>query len=85
LPNEDEERNADIIKFKRSQSNVALGSQNTEAGFYPSLPTNNEVTTSIDIKKIFGESIEEQAERVRKASPFGNFKTWKICKIIGKN
>jgi hypothetical protein len=82
--NEDEERNADIIKFKKSQSKVALGSQNTEAGFYPSLSTNNEVVTIIDIKKIFGESLEEQAERVRKASPFGNFKTWKICKIIGK-
>lgn len=82
--NEDEEKNADIIRFKKSQSNVALSSQNTDTGFQVNLPTNADPITSVDIKKIFGESIEEQAERIRKASPFGNYKTWKICKIIGK-
>lgn len=84
LLNVDEDKNPDLIKFKKSQSNVAISSQNTEAVFNPNLPTNTDLVTSVDIKKIFGELLDEQAERVRKVSPYGNFKTWKICKIIGK-
>jgi hypothetical protein len=63
---------------------VALSSQNTEVAFNANLVTNVDLVSSLDIKKIFGELLDEQAERVRKASPYGNFKTWKVCKIIGK-
>lgn len=72
-----------MIKFKKSQSNVAISSQNTDVVFNQNLPNNTDLLPSVDVKKIFGELLDEQAERVRKASPYGNFKTWKICKIIG--
>jgi hypothetical protein len=39
---------------------------------------------NFDTNSIFGELLSEQEERIRKFSPFGNFKTWKICRIIGK-
>lgn len=83
--NEDEEKNTDLIKFKKSQSNVAISNQNTEVVFSHSLASNSDTVSSVDIKKIFGELLDEQVERVRKTSPFGNFKTWKICKIIGND
>lgn len=82
---EDEEKNTDIIKFKKSQSNVAISNKKTEGALNNHLPTNTDLLSRIDIKRIFGELLDEQAERIRKASPYGNFKTWKICKIIGNN
>jgi len=33
--------------------------------------------------KYFGELFDEQSDRLRKISPYGNLKTWKIFKIIG--
>lgn len=46
-------------------------------------------TASSDIndkkfENVFGETIEEQAERVKKFSPFGQFTTWQIFKMISK-
>lgn len=48
------------------------------------LPGNGEISLNMNFKAIFGELLEEQKERIRKSSPFGNFKTWDISKIIGK-
>lgn len=58
--------------------------ENNECGVVLFSPPNPDVAF-IDYKKVFGEQLEEQAERIKTTSPFGNFKTWKICKIIGKN
>ncbi len=57
---------------------MKLPTESTNSG---NLITNYEA--KIDFKNIFGELINEQSERIRKFSPYGNFNTWKICKIIG--
>ena len=44
----------------------------------------NNSANKFDSRSIFGELIDEQAQRIRKFSPYGKFKTWKICRIIGK-
>lgn len=41
--------------------------------------------SSIKMDDIFGEKIELEYDRLRKISPFGNFETWKIYKLIVKN
>jgi len=61
-----------------------LKKENNENQVIFYVPPNQDVVF-IDYKKVFGEVLEEQAERIKRTSPFGNFKTWKICKIIGKN
>ncbi len=78
---EDEEKNIDIIKYKKSQTNLLEKKDNLDTA--SNLPTNAD-NIDIDFKNIFGELLNEQEERLRKCSPYGNFKTWKICKIIGK-
>jgi hypothetical protein len=45
--------------------------------------TNKAKNNRFDSKSIFGELINEQEERIKKFSPYGKFKTWKICRIIG--
>lgn len=37
------------------------------------------------VDMIFGEKIEEQIERLKKVSPFGNCSSWKLFKIIVKS
>ena len=34
---------------------------------------------------LFSETSEQQEERVRKASPYGHLKTWKLARIIIKS
>lgn len=79
---EQKDKNLLSLKNKKSISHDAfiLSKENTET-VYSSLPTSENL--NIDFKNIFGELIDEQAERIKKFSPFGSFKTWKICKIIG--
>ncbi len=47
----------------------------------------NEQSSSINVnfQNIFGELIEEQANRIRKFSPFGQFNTWGLFKMIVKS
>lgn len=80
---EEEEKNIDIIKYKRSQTNVLATKESVETAVCKT-PSNPD-DFYIDFKNIFGELLDDQAERIRKCSPFRSFKTWKICKIIGKN
>jgi phosphatidylinositol 4-kinase len=49
-----------------------------------SLPSQNELNLSLK-DEIFGEKIDSQHERLKKVSPFGNFNTFKLFKVIIKN
>jgi phosphatidylinositol 4-kinase len=45
---------------------------------------NNKEIKSIEKFDPFGESFEEQSARIRKSSPYGNLKSWKLVKLIVK-
>lgn len=57
-----------------SNANIPTESNEQEA---------NKKKKKFDSKSIFGELLDEQSERIKKFSPYGKFKTWKLSRIIG--
>jgi phosphatidylinositol 4-kinase len=93
---EDEE----LIKFKNrnrfyttaegfNQNNPLINDNNNEEKSESDHSSTNKYENSTSLSNfndnMFGELIEEQAERLKKTSPFGALNTWKIFKMIVKS
>lgn len=79
-PHEQEELNAFLFEkstktFEEQLAQERKVSRPTIAQFFENRPTNN----------IFLETSHEQDERIRKNSPFGHLKTWRIIRVIVKS
>ncbi len=81
---EDKSMASDDIKLKETKTNIKNESQDDQPVeiIVSNFLRQSEVIQGND--KYFGELIEEQEERLRKVSPYGNLNTWKIVRLIGK-
>jgi hypothetical protein len=80
---ESKKTNYDLIENDDNE-NIVLNQSVFDKNDKYKYNSNNNNNIRFDSKSIFGELINEQEERIRKFSPYGKFKTWKICRIIGK-
>ena len=87
IDNKDNQDNSKILNEKKNIEDDISSEQSDEDQKNQVISSNDKINPSkggIDIKKIFGEKLENQKERLHLNSPFRNFKTFNIFKAIIK-
>ena len=87
IDNKDNQDNIKILNEKKNIEDDISSEQSDEDQKNQVISSNDKINPSkggIDIKKIFGEKLENQKERLHLNSPFRNFKTFNIFKAIIK-
>lgn len=87
IPEEKKKEEPRIIKMLEEEiktTDKKIEEDNTSQ-IYPSEIPDDGSPADREITSIFGEGIEDQSERIRKFSPFGNCSSWKLFKIIVKS
>jgi hypothetical protein len=69
---------------KKSNSNLKMSTGSVEKDECKEINYDNTLENK-KFENVFGESAEEQSERIRKSSPFGEFNSWKTFRMISNN